>query len=103
MKFQRREPTDIGEPFGGSIQLKSDGRVFDGLRIDEVYPGSRDKRQVLTDEGGIQFRTSANRGWFLRFSEFSFVMRKLQPRESRHKQSGAVPLPVVQMPVDVAA
>lgn len=43
------------------------------VTIDQVEDGERDKQGVLTQEGGVNFRSGKGAKFFLRFSEFAFV------------------------------
>lgn len=43
------------------------------VTIDPVEDGERDKQGVLTQEGGVNFRSDKGTKFFLKFSEFAFV------------------------------
>lgn len=57
-----------------TIILKSDNSVHQGLEIDNVVDGTRDKSNNLLQEGCVTFRTPKTRKLFsIHFSEFSFL------------------------------
>lgn len=66
-----------------TIRLNSNGKLFDGLDIENVSDGLRDRKcfpnelrdqamGVLTAPGGVTFRTKSGKKWHLKFDEFSF-------------------------------
>lgn len=54
------------------IKMQS-GDLIGDLEIEDVVDGPREKG-VLLFEGGIRFRTERRKSFFLKFSEFSFVV-----------------------------
>lgn len=65
------------------ILLRSSGHVFAELEVQDVSEGDRDKHGVLASEGGITFRTPKGKAWFLKFSEFSFLINSQRTPENQ--------------------
>lgn len=80
-----------------TIHLKSDNSVFTDLAIEEVYEGERNRNVIppalrfgaignLVGEGGILFRTRAGKKWFIRFTEFDFLVNYKPKLKTAEKQ-----------------
>lgn len=78
-KYTTSEPTF-------AILYKESGKVIEGLTIDNVSEGVRDRKEIpnelrdqcmgnLVTPGGITFVTPAGKKWHMKFHEFSFVER----------------------------
>lgn len=65
------------------ILLRATGHVFAELEVSDVAEGDRDKFGVLQSEGGVTFRTSRGKPWFLKFSEFSFLINSQRIPENQ--------------------
>lgn len=59
-------------PVSVTIHFYAGNERFD-LTVEDVFEGERDERRVLSQEGGVMFRTEKGKKWFLKFSEFAFV------------------------------
>jgi hypothetical protein len=61
---------------GFTIRATKNGEVHEtsGLSIENVFEGERDNCRNLISEGGVEFRAQSGKRFFLRFTQFSFVL-----------------------------
>lgn len=57
-----------------TIRLHADHHIVSDLEIDNCHEGARDKQNTLTEQGGVEFITKARKRFFVKFTEFSFVI-----------------------------
>lgn len=72
-----------------TVQLRKGGDRFDDLEIEDVYDGDRDESRALLTEGGVMFRTLKGKRWFMKFSEFSFVLNEPDARATQRRVKAA--------------
>lgn len=70
-------------PLQDAILLHKGGHVFADLEIYAVSEGDRDDSGTLKSEGGVTFISPKGKHWFIKFSEFSFLINSRRKAENQ--------------------
>ena len=75
-----------------TIKLHADGKLVHGLEIEDATNGNRDvtvfppehrkgATGILVSSGGVSFRTSKGKPFFIKYPDFSFVLNQKSETE----------------------
>lgn len=72
------------------LRLTGDGSVVEDMVIEAAYDGERDQLRNLLQEGGVLFTTPKGKKFFLKYSEFAFIINRRAPApEATEKECAA--------------